>query len=138
MSSPKKRGKRPELVPQAHGGALLAGGVKGNKGGPGRPRKEVRDDLVAILDEEGRALLRRTIRSKAKGVTLDHKLRAVELAMKYGLGTESKHEHTGEGGGPMQMHVIGPGAAPAVLPPGMLEAAGAAAVIATTTDQEEE
>jgi hypothetical protein len=27
----------PELIPQAHGGALLSGGVPGNKGGTGRP-----------------------------------------------------------------------------------------------------
>lgn len=25
------------MIPQAHGGALLAGGMPGNKGGPGRP-----------------------------------------------------------------------------------------------------
>jgi hypothetical protein len=35
--TPKTAAKPPELVPQPHGGALLSGGLVGNKGGTGRP-----------------------------------------------------------------------------------------------------
>lgn len=52
---------RPQLVPQMHGGALLSGGVRGNKGG-GRPASMVREiareayadripRLTAIIDD---------------------------------------------------------------------------------------
>lgn len=41
---------KPDLIPQPHGGALLSGGVPGNKGGTGRPPnwlKDWCDDLLA-------------------------------------------------------------------------------------------
>ena len=49
------------LIPQPHGGALLPGGMSGNKGSTGRPREELREmfrlsaesgieELVKILD----------------------------------------------------------------------------------------
>lgn len=40
----------PALVPQPHGGALLAGGLPGNRGGPGRPKEELRARMRAMLD----------------------------------------------------------------------------------------
>ena len=45
-------GRTPALVPQDHGGALLAGGQLGNKGG-GKTPDEIRGTLRQILDEHG-------------------------------------------------------------------------------------
>lgn len=39
------------LVPQEHGGALLAGGVPGNKGGTGRPPNDVREKLKGVVED---------------------------------------------------------------------------------------
>lgn len=39
-----------ERIPQPHGGALLAGGVPGNAGGPGRPTKETRERLRELAE----------------------------------------------------------------------------------------
>jgi hypothetical protein len=44
-------GATPPLVPQPHGGALLAGGRPGHKGGSGRPPNELREAARAGLDE---------------------------------------------------------------------------------------
>jgi hypothetical protein len=41
----KSPGELPALVPQAHGGALLVGGLPGNAGGTGRPPEEFRNFL---------------------------------------------------------------------------------------------
>jgi len=41
----KPAAKRPALVKQKHGGALLTGGIPGNKGGPGRPPNELRQGI---------------------------------------------------------------------------------------------
>lgn len=40
----------PGLVPMPHGGALRTGGTPGNAGGTGRPRKVIRDGLLADFD----------------------------------------------------------------------------------------
>lgn len=39
------------LVEQPHGGALLAGGVPGNRGGTGRPPNDVREKLKGVVEE---------------------------------------------------------------------------------------
>ena len=39
-----------ELIPQAHGGALLASGQQGNKGGTGRPPKLIRARCAAAFE----------------------------------------------------------------------------------------
>lgn len=39
----------PALVPQPHGGALYAGGVPGHRGAGGRPRSEVRERALEIV-----------------------------------------------------------------------------------------
>ena len=41
-----------KLVPQKHGGALLPGGVPGNKGGTGRPPDEFKGRMAAIASLE--------------------------------------------------------------------------------------
>ena len=98
-----------ELIPQAHGGALLRGGSFGNKGGgriPSRIRGELREILEASLDTlrdftQGRATLtlvskceqcghetedgRYPMPLKASDVT-----RAMDIAAKYGIGTPPK------------------------------------------------
>ena len=45
-SSRQTPAKSPELVPQEHGGALLAGGIPGNKGG--RPPGKFKDFLAEL------------------------------------------------------------------------------------------
>jgi hypothetical protein len=82
----------PKLVPQPHGGALLSGGVPGNRGGTGRPPSAVREiareayadripRLTAIIDDPeskpsevvaAMALLERT------GLGLRHEVTAIE------------------------------------------------------------
>jgi len=39
------------LVRQEHGGALLSGGVKGNRGGSGRPSKAIREENAAVREK---------------------------------------------------------------------------------------
>lgn len=83
-------GPRPPLVPQPNGrGALLAGGMPGNRGGTGRPRDEVRQmaldgaaaavpKLVALLERDdddivvkaGKELLRYGL-GPAKEISVD-------------------------------------------------------------------
>lgn len=46
----------PALVAQPHGGALLAGGLPGNRGGPGRPKAELRARMRAMLDDAHEAM----------------------------------------------------------------------------------
>ena len=49
-NSGRNSGKK--VVPQEHGGALLPGGVRGNKGGTGRPPDEFRRRMAAIASLE--------------------------------------------------------------------------------------
>ena len=92
-----------ELIPQAHGGALLAGGKPGNKGGPGRPRSLIRERLSGVLDEHGVNTLteiltapRETVvtcsecgsETKVRPPSSDaDRIRATDVAGKYGVGT---------------------------------------------------
>jgi hypothetical protein len=39
----------PTLIPQDHGGAILSGGVPGNRGGPGRPPSQLRRRFSDLL-----------------------------------------------------------------------------------------
>ena len=98
-----------ELIPQAHGGALLAGGKRGNKGG-GRTPNEIR-----VLMREPLAKLLPIITEIAEAkdiqeVTCPHcdgkhdvvtwlkagdKLKAVDLLARYGVGTHQAVETTG-------------------------------------------
>lgn len=76
---------KPRLIPQAHGGALLSGRVKGGKGGPGRPSNELRAQL-----REGLAGAVPSILAAAADENHpDHKW-AVDMCAKYGLGL--RHE----------------------------------------------
>jgi hypothetical protein len=57
-TSGKTSGEHQALIPQAHGGALLAGGRPGHKGAGGRPRNEVRDLSLAGYFENLPRLIR--------------------------------------------------------------------------------
>ena len=49
---PKNSGNSgPRLVRQDHGGALLSSGVKGNRGGSGRPSKTIREETAAVREK---------------------------------------------------------------------------------------
>ena len=54
------------LIPQEHGGALLAGGVPGNKGGTGRPSLEFKEWCASLLDDP-------EVRAEAEAVLKDKK-----------------------------------------------------------------
>lgn len=74
----------PPLVPQPHGGALLAGGKVGNPGGTGRPPSEIRKRLRGSFEERIKILEEI---ADAKEQSSTDRLRAVDLLAKYGLGT---------------------------------------------------
>jgi hypothetical protein len=80
--SAKKTAKRPALVPNRDGrGALLSGGVPGNRGGTGRPpnalREEMRGDLGLVLEK---------LRARYAAGTLDD-LEYAQFLARYGVGT---------------------------------------------------
>ena len=101
-----------ELIPQEHGGALLAGGVPGNKGGPGRPPSAIRGELRAILEDSLDTLKRFSqaqVQISLIGVCDDcgHEsdagklpvtikgsdvTKAIDIAAKYGLGKPPKYD----------------------------------------------
>ena len=102
--------KDAELVPQAHGGALLAGGKPGNKGGgrtPNELRALFREPLAKLLPVVEQIAEAKDVQE----VTCPHcekklevvswlkagdKLKAVDLLGKYGLGTRQEIEHQGQ------------------------------------------
>lgn len=72
-------------VAQPHGGALLTGGVPGNRGGGRQPailRELLRDATYERVD-----LLRQVADGKIKEASVTDRLRAMEILAKYGLGT---------------------------------------------------
>lgn len=96
----------PSKRPQPHGGALLTGGVPGNKGGTGRPPSELRAQLrgsfaerVKVLEQfaDGSMPLRERCPkcgheepaslATALPVEPSDRLRALDMLAKYGLGT---------------------------------------------------
>ena len=79
----KNSGKNsgPRLVEQEHGGALLSGGVRGNRGGPGRPPSAIREAAQQGF-VDGLPVLR-AIRDNEDERASD-RIRAVEVMGKYG------------------------------------------------------
>ena len=73
----------PALIPQAHGGALLRGGMRGNAGGPGRPPNELRARLRGSF--ERRIALLESLADNPAANPGD-RLRAIEIMAKYSLG----------------------------------------------------
>ena len=76
-------GAKTALVPQRHGGALLAGGQLGNRGGPGKPPSVLRERLRGSLDE--RVVVLEEIADDETAAHRD-RIRAVDTLAKYGLG----------------------------------------------------
>lgn len=76
----------PEYVPQAHGGAILAGGKPGNAGGTGRPRNDAREKLANIVNGIGVEYVRKVLAGEEEGATIQHRLDAFEKAAKFGVG----------------------------------------------------
>lgn len=74
-----------ELVPQPHGGALRRGSLPGNTPGTGRPRNELRDMLRNFAWEKWPDMLARW-----GDLTDDQQMRALDTALKYGLGTQTE------------------------------------------------
>ena len=86
----KKTAAKTAMVPQKHGGALLPGGVPGNKGGPGRPSNELRGSLREILDV-GLPHLKDFATGKKDAKPADQ-LKAIDIAARYGLPKEPYDE----------------------------------------------
>jgi hypothetical protein len=89
----------PTLVPQAHGGALLTGGLPGNAGGrpPSALREAMRTALSARLGvlqdiADGRAIRRVKVGAEGEETELwvspdpGDRIRALDVLAKYGLG----------------------------------------------------
>lgn len=74
----KSAEKSAELIPQPHGGALLPGGVKGNKGGGRKPNKF--HEWCAAITEDEKVHNVLTARAKAGD------LKVVEFAAGYAHG----------------------------------------------------
>ena len=95
-----------ELIQQPHGGALLPGGVPGNKGSTGRPRAELREKFRESGDRGIEALDKILARSSQvvitckcgevhkvnPSVTDETKLQALDIAAKYGVGVRQEVE----------------------------------------------
>src|SRR5438445_158952 len=56
QSAAELAGELPALIPQAHGGALYAGGVAGHVGGSGRPSSALRERLRGSFQERVKVL----------------------------------------------------------------------------------
>lgn len=79
---------KPALIPRPNGkGALLAGGVPGNRGGTGRPPSVIRERLRGSFDERVKIL--EQIADDPKATAAD-RIKAVDMLAKYGLGTQQE------------------------------------------------
>lgn len=83
-------GPKPDKVPQAHGGALYAGGVKGNRGGrtyPSEVRALFMGDLLATRKKIVKVIGKREPCEKCGRKTTDADLiRLAEFFARYSIG----------------------------------------------------
>ncbi len=93
----------PKLVPRPDGkGALLTGGVPGNKGGTGRPPNEVRA-LARELGYRSLGALDKVLAKieaqleEGKSINTDLLLKIADHTNKFGLGTRDTTEHVIQG-----------------------------------------
>lgn len=84
-------GKVAGTILQKHGGALLARGVKGHRGGPGRPPSEIRQRCADSFDKHVRVAV--TI-LRSEDATNGDKLKALDLLGKYGGLIKTETETT--------------------------------------------
>ena len=80
-SSEGNSGGNSGLIPQAHGGALLPGGVPGPRGGTGRPRSKIRE--LSALEYERRIPLLGDIADDEAERASD-RIRAVDILGRHG------------------------------------------------------
>ena len=78
----------PELKPGPVGGMLLAGGVPGNKGGPGRPPSAVREKLARVTEKAADWL-----DAEWELLPNHERLRAMDVAGKYSIGQKVQVQH---------------------------------------------
>jgi len=79
----------PARIPQPHGGALLPGGVPGNKGGTGRPRDKVR---LAALKGAARAVPRLEDILTRPDARPSEVIGASRVLLEFGLGRQLEIE----------------------------------------------
>lgn len=89
----KKRAKRPRLIPQPNGrGALLSGGMPGNKGGSGRPP----DEFKQLCETLTLTAMREHVHKILQNPDHPHFMRALEWASAHRYGKPSQPvEHSG-------------------------------------------
>ena len=89
QSENKNSGVNSGLVPQPHGGALLASGARGNKGG-GRPSSAVRDLCRLGFEQAAPGIVAIARGHKARGQesrpSPSEQIRAFDVLGKYGMG----------------------------------------------------
>jgi hypothetical protein len=102
-NSPGRKPRKPKKVPQAHGGALLDGGVPGNKGG-GRPPDEFKRrmrELASLKQVETYLIRCLTGREGPKAFVA-----ALKHCTAHGYGLpKGALELMGEAGGPIEITV---------------------------------
>lgn len=76
------------LIPQPHGGALLAAGRKGGTPGTGRPKSAIREKLRKVLEDDGVEYLRKVLAGEIEGASISDRIRAADVVAKHGLGSE--------------------------------------------------
>lgn len=76
-----------EKIEQPHGGALLTGGVPGNKGG-GRPKDEIRALCATNLAKATELIQQRLERES--DLTIEQIIKAADVSGKYSIGTKSE------------------------------------------------
>ena len=81
----------PALVPQPHGGALLAGGIPGHRGAGGRPPSALRE--VMRLSLEKRIPVLEQLADNAEVAPRD-RIKALEVLARFGVGSASEVETT--------------------------------------------
>lgn len=80
-----------ELIPQPHGGALRPGGKPGNKGGPGRPKEELREKLARLSEASADELMKR-LESAPETLTAADLASIMDKGAKFNLATKQEFE----------------------------------------------
>ena len=105
MAEEKKKVIVHKTFTPAHGHGQLRIGNPGNKGGHGRTPNRVREEVRALLDEEGLTELKRRFSTRnIKKIGHQDLARFLDVLGKYGLGT--KQEISGPDDGPLSHGVL--------------------------------
>jgi len=104
LAAPPAPPAAPAKVPQPHGGALNAGGVRGHRGGSGRKPDEFKAMCARLASREATA---RRVRAILDDADHQHFMRALQWATENGYGPPAqRHEHTGTNGAPIPHEII--------------------------------